>query len=96
MNSQIKPGCIAPLDIHVIYKMRYFKSLIRELQFNKASFKHFFNIPDKDIRQSSVAVIFRVNKPESYFEKYREEIESYYSPDSFSADFSCIPPVELI
>jgi hypothetical protein len=49
--------------------MKHFKSLIKELHLNKPKLAHFTNKPGT--KQSSVAVIFRINKPEAYFEKFR-------------------------
>lgn len=58
---------------------QYFRCLIQELHHNKPQFRHLTNIPNKNLRQSSVAIIFRVNKPQSEFEIYRKEIEAFYS-----------------
>jgi hypothetical protein len=54
--------------------MKYFRCLLRELGGAKGMLAHLYNIPEKQIRQSSVSIIFRVNKPESFFEQFREEI----------------------
>lgn len=73
--------------------MKLFKALLKELQLNKPKYTHFTN---KTGKQSSVAVVFRVNRPEASFEKYREEIEGYYCDGVEKADFGCVPPMELL
>lgn len=42
--------------------MKYFQTLASELQLNKHLFTHYHNIPAQKQRQSSVAIIFRLNK----------------------------------
>lgn len=43
--------------------MKYFQTLTNELQLNKHLFTHYYNIPHLKQRQSSVAIIFKLNKP---------------------------------
>jgi len=43
--------------------MKYFQCLVRELATVKPKFAHLYNLPDKEVRQSSVSIIFRVGRP---------------------------------
>ena len=68
--------------------MKHFQSLATELQANKPFYSHFYNIPAKKQRQSSVAMVFRLTGQRDY-SHLRSTIEAHYHPHPDSQQSIC-------